>query len=149
MQTSAVLGGLAEPTAAAAAASAKRVHDRAGRSAGNGSLMRTAPVALAYLDDPVALVEAAHRISALTHFDPEAGEACAIWCLGIRHAVLHGTFDGVRDALNHLPPKRAAVWAALLKEAEENPPSAFPRNVLGGPSPAGRVVGHHPHPGPG
>ena len=53
--------------------------------------MRTAPVALAYLDDPDALVEAATALSALTHADPEAGEACALWCLAIRHAVLHGT----------------------------------------------------------
>ena len=128
VQTSAVLRGLTEPTAAAARESARRVHERAGRSGGNGSLMRTAPVALAYLDDPDALFEAAKQISALTHFDPEAGEACAIWCLGIRHAVLHGTFDGVRDALNRLPADRAAVWAERLDEAEANPPSAFTKN---------------------
>ena len=50
--------------------------------------MRTAPVALAYLNDEDGLVEAAYAISALTHFDPEAGEACVLWCLAIRHAVL-------------------------------------------------------------
>jgi ADP-ribosylglycohydrolase len=33
------------------------LHHRSGRTAGNGSLMRTAPVALAYLDNEVALVE--------------------------------------------------------------------------------------------
>jgi ADP-ribosyl-[dinitrogen reductase] hydrolase len=34
------------------------LHERTGRTGGNGSLMRTAPVALAYLDDEVGLVEA-------------------------------------------------------------------------------------------
>ena len=90
--------------------------------------MRTAPVALAYLDDPDALVEAAHALSALTHADPEAGEACALWCLAIRHAVLEGTFDGLRDALARLPEDRRSVWAARLDEAEQRPPSSFAHN---------------------
>ncbi len=49
------------------------LHQRTGRSGGNGSLMRTAPVALAYLDDPDALSDAARTISALTHYDPGGG----------------------------------------------------------------------------
>lgn len=128
VQTSAVLRGLDDPSAATARESARRVHERTGRSGGNGSLMRTAPVALAYLEDPDALVEAAMAISALTHHDPEAGEACALWSLGIRHAVLHGSLAGVREGLAHLPADRAAVWAQRLDEAEAEPPSAFPRN---------------------
>lgn len=47
-------------------AAASALHKRTGRTGGNGSLMRTAPVALAHLDDPAALVEAATTISALT-----------------------------------------------------------------------------------
>ena len=39
------------------------LHELAGRTAGNGSLMRTAPVALAYLDDELGLVEAARAVS--------------------------------------------------------------------------------------
>ena len=79
IQTSEVLRTMSEPTAAAACQAAAEQHQRSnGRSAGNGSLMRTAPVALAYLDDPFALVEAAMSISALTHHDPVAGEACEI-----------------------------------------------------------------------
>ena len=49
-----------------------------GRSAGNGSLMRIAPLALRYRDDTYALMEAAQRDSALTHFDPLAAEVCAL-----------------------------------------------------------------------
>ena len=43
------------------------LHELTGRTAGNGSLMRTAPVALAYLDDELGLVEAARAVSELTH----------------------------------------------------------------------------------
>jgi ADP-ribosyl-[dinitrogen reductase] hydrolase len=46
------------------------LHQLTGRTAGNGSLMRTAPVALACLDDPTALVQAARAVSELTHYDP-------------------------------------------------------------------------------
>ena len=61
------------------------LHKLTGRTAGNGSLMRTAPVALAYLDDEAALAEAARAVSELTHYDPEAGDACVLWCLAMRH----------------------------------------------------------------
>ncbi|HEX8508237.1 MAG TPA: ADP-ribosylglycohydrolase family protein [Propionibacteriaceae bacterium] len=116
------------PSAADLHAAATALHERTGRTAGNGSLMRTAPVALAYLGDPEGLAAAATALSALTHADPEAGEACALWCLAIRHAVLHGTFDGVRNALDHLPPERAAVWAGRLTEAETHEPAHFDHN---------------------
>jgi len=89
--------------------------------------MRTAPIALAYLDDPAGLVEAAYSISAMTHHDPEAGEACALWCLAIRHAVLHGNLN-VRNGLEHLPEGRARVWAVRLDEAEAGRPSEFDHN---------------------
>ncbi|MFG3301520.1 ADP-ribosylglycohydrolase family protein [Micromonospora chersina] len=85
--------------AAAMRDAAADLHRRTGRSAGNGSLMRTAPVALAYLGDPEALAEAARAVSELTHYDPLAADACVLWCAGIRRAVLDGTFDGVREGL--------------------------------------------------
>jgi len=119
--------GETEPTADDLA-SASAEHDaRKGRSGGNGSLMRTAPVALAYLHDPDALGRVAQDISAMTHHDPEAGEACTLWCLAIRHAVLHGTLD-VRSGLAHLSEDRALVWAARLDEAEAGQPSDFEKN---------------------
>jgi len=128
-QTRAVLSAVRQdPTAESATAAATALHARTGRTGGNGSLMRTAPLALAYLDDPDSLAEAAQRVSALTHHDPQAGEACALWCLAIRHAVLHGTLDGLRHGLDHLPADRAAVWAARLDEAEANPPEHFAHN---------------------
>src|ERR1700742_4130112 len=74
-------------TAARVRAESAKLHERSGRTAGNGSLMRTAPVALAYLDDEDAMVAAARAISELTHYDPDAADACVLWCAAIRHAV--------------------------------------------------------------
>lgn len=133
IQTRQVLGSASrvvgtQPTAEGLRAAAADLHRRTGRTAGNGSLMRTAPVALAYLDDESALVEAAQALSALTHADPEAGEACALWCLAIRRAVLDGTFDGLHQGLEHLPADRRSVWAERLRDAEAKPPSAFSHN---------------------
>jgi ADP-ribosylglycohydrolase/protein-tyrosine phosphatase len=128
-QTRAVLRAAGpNPTGADLTAAATALHQSTGRSAGNGALMRTAPVALAYLDDPDALIDAAHTIAALTHHDPEAGEACALWCLAIRHAVLHGTFDGLRAAVDTLPAARVAVWAERLDDAEARDPASFISN---------------------
>jgi hypothetical protein len=45
-------------TAERARIESARLHERSGHTAGNGSLMRTAPVALAYLDDEDAIVAA-------------------------------------------------------------------------------------------
>ena len=93
-QTSAVIAaarrlasaaGRSKVQAADFSAAAADFHARTGRSAGNGSLMRTAPLALAYLDrDPAELMAAAGVLSALTHADPDAQEACGLWCVAIR-----------------------------------------------------------------
>ncbi|WP_214404548.1 ADP-ribosylglycohydrolase family protein [Pseudonocardia lacus] len=90
------------------------LHARTGRTAGNGSLMRTAPVALAHLGDTPAIVEVATAISELTHHDPDAGEACVLWCLAIDHAVRTGEVD-VRIGLPHVGPH----WADLLDRADD------------------------------
>ncbi len=101
-----------------------------GRSGGNGSLMRTAPVALAYLgpNQEEELWQAADAISALTHWEQDAREACGLWCLAIRHAVLHGTFDGLRLAVQRLPAERQALWSARLDQAEARQSWRFANN---------------------
>jgi len=103
------------------------LHQRSGRTAGNGSLMRTAPVALVYLDDEAALVEAARAVSELTHYDPEAGDACVLWCLAIRHAILTGELDA-RLGLQHIDIDRRDLWATRLDVAEASQPSDFKTN---------------------
>ncbi|MFD0622214.1 ADP-ribosylglycohydrolase family protein [Streptomyces sanglieri] len=112
----------------AMAAEADAYTARTQYSAGNGSLMRTGIVALAYLDDVEGMVKAATLISSLTHSDPECVEACILWCSGIRTAVLEGTFDGVRQGIALLPEDRRETWHARLDEAEANPPHHWSRN---------------------
>ncbi|MDQ0617350.1 ADP-ribosylglycohydrolase family protein [Arthrobacter globiformis] len=117
-----------EVTAADFNAAAAEFHTRTGRSAGNGSLMRTAPLALAYLRrDPAELMAAAGTLSALTHADPDAQEACGLWCVAVRHAVLTGQLD-VRAGLPLLSSERAALWLERIEAAERSRPRDFVRN---------------------
>lgn len=127
-QTRAVLsarsGSAAEMTAVAARIS--------GRKGGNGSLMRTAAIGLAYLEDTDAAADActraAARVSELTHDDPQATQACQLWSSAIRHAVLHGTFDGVHGYLDRTESETARFWRPLLEQAENGSPQDFPNN---------------------
>lgn len=68
-----------------AAAMRERAWAVPGRKGGNGSLMRTAPVALAFLDDEGRCVRAARVIGLLTHHDERAVEACEVWTLSLIH----------------------------------------------------------------
>ena len=77
---------------------------RSGRAAGNGSLMRTLPVALAYPSQWPMLSTSA-RLSAMTHWDPQAEMVCAIYCLWI-DSLLRGA--SLRDA-----------WHAALESARK------------------------------
>lgn len=132
-QTRAVLSGVAidagHPAGAASRArsAAKALHARTGHTGGNGSLMRTAPVALAYLDDEDALIHAARSISTLTHADADAGDACVLWCLAIHRAVLTGAID-VRAGLARLDPPAHAEWAVRLDVAAATDPREFAHN---------------------
>jgi ADP-ribosylglycohydrolase len=133
LSAASVAGG--DPLAAVREAS-RAVHERTGRSAGNGSLMRTGVVALDFLDGADAVFrcrDASRAISSLTHFDPLAGDACVLWCEGVRQAIRHDTpgwwrFGGVRDAIRLLPGERQAQWTSWLDEAQVNPPHHFAPN---------------------
>jgi len=129
VQTRSVLSraGQESITAQKARSESAALHALTCRAAGNGSLMRTAPVALAYLDDEAALVEAARAVSTLTHHDPEAGDACVLWCLAIRQAVLTGVMDA-RIGLQHLDADRRDLWANRLDVAETSQPADFANN---------------------
>jgi len=135
----------------------KRHHERMkDRSGGNGALMRTAPLALIFLHTSqaldgdneavieAALMQSAFRVSALTHWDRNSREACGIWCIAIRHAVLTGELD-VRKALkrpslfmNTYPitgervvddtQERVQLWESRIIAAENSRPSTFTRN---------------------
>lgn len=76
-------------------ATAQAHHALRGKSAGNGSLMRTIPCVLAYEREEDVL-RIAKIQSRLTHYDPLADEACSIYC-SIGYKVLQG-WD-LRDAI--------------------------------------------------
>jgi ADP-ribosyl-[dinitrogen reductase] hydrolase len=54
------------------------------RNCGNGSLMRTLPLALLWEGDDASLVAAAHRQSLITHTHPRVQVCCALYCLWAR-----------------------------------------------------------------
>lgn len=115
------------PSGSGLLATSYDLHERTGHTAGNGSLMRTAPVALPYLDSPSEVAEAARSVSALTHHDPQAGQACVLWSLAIRHAVMEGELD-VRIGLDLLDAEAAAFWSDRIDEAETSDPGRFRPN---------------------
>ena len=89
---------------------------RTGHAAGNGSLMRTTPAALWFAPaGRDATMDAARRISALTHGDPATGEGCAIF-----HELVRVALDGgdplaaVPDALAAVAPEHRAKWESVL-----------------------------------
>lgn len=95
-----------------------------GRAAGNGSLMRTTPIVLGFLDDPDGLSVAARTYSDMTHGDPEAGDACVLWNHAQRRAILSGEFD-ITDGLRYVPAERRAVWSERIEQAESECPDKF------------------------
>ena len=96
-----------EPAATAGLATG-RASER--RAAGNGSLMRTAPIAVAYAQRPLAeLVAAAITESLITHADPRCALACAAFDAAIASAITTG------DAAAMLP----AAALGLRRGAED------------------------------
>ena len=78
--------------------------------AGNGSLMRLAPVALFHLQDAVAADQLARDQSRLTHAAPQAIEACAIFVAMLRSAI-RGEAEPLRPPLFAAHPALAGVAA--------------------------------------
>ncbi|GAA2199962.1 ADP-ribosylglycohydrolase family protein [Sinomonas flava] len=115
-------------TAADFTAAAADFLARTGRGAGNGSLMRTAPAALAFVGRPAEeLARPAAAASALTHADPDAVDACVLWCAAIRHAVLTGELY-VQVGLPLVDPERRALWEERIAVAEASRPRDFRNN---------------------
>jgi ADP-ribosyl-[dinitrogen reductase] hydrolase len=111
-----------------AAAAARYLARHPDGGAGNGALMRTAPVALARLGDDRGLAAAARAVASLTHADPLAGDSCVLWCVAIDRAVRERRLDGVRDGLALLPSARRRTWEEALEATETRPASSFTPN---------------------
>lgn len=127
-QTRVVLGLLGSPiTEEDSRQAAQQVHAAVGRSGGNGSLMRTGPVALGCLGDrqEEALVEVAMRVADLTHWESDNGSACALWSLAVRHAILTGELD-VANQVRWVPVGQQGRWIKIVAEALE--PTTTPKD---------------------
>jgi len=134
-QTSVVLGGAWDATEVMRRSAAYGEYmtskpARPGQKPGlaNGSLMRTGPVALAYLDNSVGIAKAAREVSDVTHADPTGytGDACVLWSLIISDAVVKGdgNFDlwqACQDAIGYIPAERRGFWANLAFTAINGP----------------------------
>jgi len=116
------------PTAENAWNASQDLHEETGHTAGNGSLMRAAPIVLQYLDEPEQLRDAVIRVSTLTHFDPLASEACVLWCEAMRQSIVLGTKASPRDALHLLDQSRQDVWEKYIDEAEAKAMWQFENN---------------------
>lgn len=104
---------------------------------GNGSLMRTGPVALPYLGDRDKIAAAARAVSGLTHADAWACDASVLWSLVVDAAISAG--DGtnahsadvgrlVRAGLWHVPEERQEFWYQLIRSAASPSPERRRRN---------------------
>lgn len=63
------------------------------RNNGNGSLMRSLPLALLHRGEDISLVADAHRQSRLTHKHPRSQVCCALYCLWARKELLGYAFS--------------------------------------------------------
>jgi len=92
------------------------------RAAGNGGLMRCAPLALLYRDDPSALDRASRASSAITHADPRCQEAAAAFTRALAHLLRGGAKSEAlavaRQAVEHPALRDALARVADLEEAE-------------------------------
>ena len=130
IQTRRVFSATAEPRMASELLEASNDYlDTHQLAAGNGSLMRTAPVALPFLSRPELIDQVASEVSSLTHADLTCREACVIWSKAIRHAILFESFDGIQLAVNDLPTFRQSYWNDLFDEADAaEEPAYFAKN---------------------
>ena len=102
-------------------------------SGGNGALMRTAPVALALWQEPERMVRTAMLIAGMTHADERSSQACAVWCLAIRRALmtddpadLQGLVETtVADVGVYLGSSAMAFWDSAFGRAHRAHPQEF------------------------
>jgi ADP-ribosyl-[dinitrogen reductase] hydrolase len=79
-------------------------------SAGNGALMRCAPVALFCLDSVDRLVEVSRASARVTHHDARAQSSCVILNAWIQAAICRGIRDGRAEAIALLNEIERPVW---------------------------------------
>jgi ADP-ribosyl-[dinitrogen reductase] hydrolase len=82
-------------------------------SAGNGALMRCAPMALFCLDSTDRLVELSRASARVTHHDPKAQSSCVILNAWVQAAICRGIRDGRAEAIALLNETERPSWRRL------------------------------------
>jgi ADP-ribosyl-[dinitrogen reductase] hydrolase len=107
-----------------------------GENAGNGSVMRCAPYAVAFADDPGRLQEVSRESSAITHADPRCTVGCAVLNLTLA-AVLTGEADGLgalavaRSQVDDTPKELSEALDAVPLPPERCRTTAYVVDTLG------------------
>jgi ADP-ribosyl-[dinitrogen reductase] hydrolase len=96
-----------------------------GSNAGNGSVMRCAPYAIAYAGDEQYLGEISERSSAITHADPRCTRGCAVLNLTIA-AFLRGDHSPLGQALETTYPGQSEA-PELIEALTGVPESLLPK----------------------
>ncbi len=94
-------------------------HMDLGQSAGNGSLMRCLPVALAY-KDPADIKRVTAMQSRMTHYDPRCAEVCVIYNR-MAYRLLQG--ENLRAAI--IAEVVGSEYENSIEEKPDCPPSGF------------------------
>ncbi|MFO0006921.1 MAG: ADP-ribosylglycohydrolase family protein, partial [bacterium] len=110
---------------------AERVHNRRGKSAGNGSVMRNTPFALWAAEASLeSLVELAVGQASLTHYDPHNSSGAAIHAAMIRAGIGGGNvFDAIEQVLDILPAAARERWTPLLASGWQ-PDTSVPNGTV-------------------
>lgn len=89
--------------------------------AGNGSVMRVAPVALRFRSSPERMIHAAFDSSRVTHANPRAKWGCVAVCQGLAHLLDGGQVEGVLEAARDIPePSVVEAVRSAAYRAEED-----------------------------
>lgn len=132
IHTAAVLRRIASGEPWETAVAAVQAHNPA--SAGNGSVMRCWPVALAWWDDLERLLQDSVLQSRVTHPHPECNAGCAFVNAAIYHLLRNVTpEDAVARALDDADvpaPLRVVIEAAPGKDRRDLPSSGWVRHTL-------------------
>ncbi|ADQ69100.1 ADP-ribosylglycohydrolase family protein [Halogeometricum borinquense] len=90
----------------------------ANNAAGNGSVMRCAPLAIAYPDDQQMLQEMSRKSSEITHADPRCTHGCAVLNLTLA-AILNGSEEPLQVALTALSDDAPAELVERLERVPD------------------------------
>jgi ADP-ribosylglycohydrolase len=97
------------------------------RNNGNGSLMRTLPVALLHEGDDASLASLAQAHSRVTHAHPRSQACCATYALWARYEILHDAdpWSSAIESLHAIYPDGSALAMELdgIASASSNVPT--------------------------